>query len=663
MMIGPQGGMFPSMLQGPPAPEAPRDTETAQVSWGDPPASPAAGIAQVNWSNQKPEAIADGIIAHQNAKRTPDGQLDYRVPVGNSLQGRNDADLEDRTLGSLEAYGGTGESIRRQLRFLNDIQSGSRTVSDGAAPTNVATGLAQNEHADATKPRVDEDYMRSISEPSRVADAPAPRVNATPVSTKTPQPVESEAADSTVPEPDRPKDPKAAILPVSQPVMTPKSEGQIFQEARATRRSMYRNASRKPHLDAAAREMGIDSVPFHQLTGKQITELRAKANDLQHDHASQQINDRQSDRNQSREQNIPIGLATANRLQGRGNAILAQAEGLHDSDPNKAVMMAQGQRMLDHGNQTHQQFMEGWRRQQEANTQQQVFQAARMYGRHGAAIVQQYMQGQTELAERQLSNASAERVANTNAASHTAGYRINADATVKAAQIGADATRDVNGQRTQERQQDKADTLAAQEADRKLREKLAKEAEDGHNNRHTETIKAGEARTAADLKQNPPPTPPEQRENLILSPMQGEFSNRNSGKPIQTILEETRQQVMRHEPDPTARKAYEQRANAAAANHAMSRFEMGDHRPHDKQYITSLMMRTDPDTGMKTLLDKNSFMSSMMGQYSGSNWEALAPRLSALYDEMQAKTTQWGEKPGTNSTGATQIGMPDNPMV
>jgi hypothetical protein len=53
----------------------------------------------------------------------------------------------------------------------------------------------------------------------------------------------------------------------------------------------------------------------------------------------------------------------------------------------------------------------------------------------------------------------------------------------------------------------------------------------------------------------------------------------------------------------------------------------------------------------------------MMGQYSGSNWEALAPRLSALYDEMQAKTTQWGGKPGTNSTGATQIGMPDNPMV
>ena len=489
------------------------------------------------------------------------------------------------------------------------------------------------------------------------ADAgPLPAVPARPVGLQAPE--VPKPADAAVERPEMvPMDANAAVQPEPVPMPSKITPAQRKMEARAKERSMQKNASMKPHLDQAARDMGIEGVPFEELTGEQITDLRYKAGKLQRDAARGQLNDRQSDRNQSREQNVPMALATAQRLQGRGRALLAQAGGLDDSDPSKAALQAQGEQMLAQGNSQHATFMNAWERQSEQQIQQNVVRTAMIFGKAGAGIVEGHLRGQQEMARARLNDQGQrdDRIAAEAGMDRRANNRADVDLAL--------ADKNITAQEIQQ-QRDREQRIAELRERERLhgldqaqRERLAKDERDAAAHRQKLDLADRQKGREAQAAQNPVPMQPAQQRAQLWEPLKAADSNPDDATPVQQYVDDFMQTLASQEGlQPQQRQIQGNQVKAWANQHVMSRWESDKLRDSDRGYIRSLAYATDAD-GNNTgkLKDRSTFVREMGSHYKGSNWASMAAKLGAFYDRLQKEEKE--------SANLTQVGIPDYPVV
>jgi hypothetical protein len=452
-------------------------------------------------------------------------------------------------------------------------------------------------------------------------------------------------------------DPKAAVQAEPVPMPSKITPAQRKMEARAKERSMQKNASMQPHLAQAARDMGIEGVPFEELTGDQITDLRYKAGKLQRSASQGQLNDRQSDRNQSREQNVPMALATAQRLQGRGRALLAQAGGLDDADPRKSALQAQGEQMLAQGNSQQATFMHAWERQSEQQIQQNVVRTAMIFGKAGAGIVEGHLRGQQEMARARLNDRGQRDDRKAAEEGLNARNRENNDVQLAVAGMNLDAQQlrdhQVNEQRIAE--------LEARAKERELNAKdqleLEKRREKAAEVRLKMQIAADRARDAERGKLNPPPMQPAEQRAQLWEPLKAADTNPDDPTPVQQYVDDFMQTLASQEGlQPQQRQIQGGQVKAWANQHVMSRWENDRLRDSDRGYIRSLVYATDAD-GNNTgkLKDRSTFVREMGSHYKGSNWASMAAKLGAFYDRLQKEEQE--------SANLTQIGIPDDPVV
>lgn len=677
MVIGPQGAGFPSMSWGSP-PEPTPDTATVQVSWDEKPRP--SGVVQSSWSNNTPESLAAEITKPKPVytRTNKDGSPNYNLPNSGPPTPVQDIAFAERVRGGVDYITG-GDSIRNQLAYLDDVKSGKRGVDAPTSHHGLASPAPQVAAAEApaeppsepydwsrhsvgvrTSPEYAEAVRDRASKEAVAAADDKPSVAATPASLQQPEAQQpAEAAE-------RPKmvqqDPKAAVQ--AEPVPMPAKPMMNPQQRMLAGRSQWRNIEEKnaalvPHYQEAARLLGLgdmDGDTFGSLSPEVAGRLQRKAHSLQRQSSSQQFNDRLSDRNQSREQNVPMALATAQRLQGRGRALLAQAGGLHDADPKKAVLQAQGEQMLAQGEAQQSTFMTAWQRQTDAHIGQQAMLAARMFGRDGAGIVEAHLRGQAAIQQQQLVNAGQvaqqrvanegqERVAQINAGGHVKGAEIDAaakEAALAAARIDeaaklAAAAKERALTREEEARQKELDRTAAsdrQKVDNAQRDKEAKDRRD----------------------QNPPQlTPPQQHEQL-WGPLNAADSNHNDQTPVQQRVDNFVQNLAGQQGLTNEQRAMQGRQAAAWANrHVMSRWENNTLRDSDRGYLRSLAYATADGQHTGKLKDKATFVREMGSHYGGKDWASMAAKLSAFYDRLQ--------KEEKDSANLTQVGIPDNPVV
>jgi hypothetical protein len=137
---------------------------------------------------------------------------------------------------------------------------------------------------------------------------------------------------------------------------------------RAEWRSIQRQSALQPHYQEAARQLGLGELngdTFSELAPEMVGRLRRKAHSLQRAASQQQINRLQADRKMAREQNIPIALAAAQRLQEEGRQKLAKAGELQEADPQKKILKAQGEQLLAQGDSQHVTATKIWETQKE----------------------------------------------------------------------------------------------------------------------------------------------------------------------------------------------------------------------------------------------------------------------------------------------------------
>jgi len=489
------------------------------------------------------------------------------------------------------------------------------------------------------------------------ADAgPLPPVPARPVGLQAPE--APKPADAAVERPAMvPMDANAAVQPEPAPMPSKITPAQRKMEARAKERNMQKNSSMQPHLAQEARDMGIEGVPFHELTGEQITDLRYNAGKRQRDAANAQINDRQSDRNQSREQNIPMALATAQRLQGRGRALLAQAGGLDDADPRKPALQAQGEQMLAQGNSQHATFMNAWDRQSSQHIDMNVMQAARVFGKAGAGIVEGHLRGQQEMARARLVDQGNrdDRKAAEEGLDRRANNRADVDLAL--------ADKNITAQEIQQ-QRDREQRIAELKERERLhgldqaqRERLAKDERDAAAHRQKLDLNDRQKGREAQAAQNPVPMQPAEQRAQLWGPLKAADSNPDDQTPVQQYVDDFMQTLASQEGlQPQQRQIQNGQVRAWANQHVMSRWENDRLRDSDRGYIRSLVYATDAD-GNNTgkLKDRSTFVREMGSHYKGSNWASMAAKLGAFYDRLKQEEQE--------SANLTQVGIPDNPVV
>ena len=637
MVIGPQGAGFPSLSWGSP-PEPIPDTATVQVSWDEKP-NPS-GIASSTWSNNTPESLAAEITKPKPvyARTNKDGSPDYRVPkYGLPSSPVDDIDLTSRVRGGVDYVLG-GDSIRNQLTYLDEVKSGKRGVD---APTS---------HHGLERPAPQVAAAEAVEQPK-------PAVAARPVALQEPEVPKPEVAA------ERPKmeqlDPKAAVQ--AEPVPMPAKPMMNPQQRMLAGRSQWRNIEEKnaalePHYQEAARQLGLEGLDgdtFGALSPEVAGKLQRKAHSLHRQATAGQFNDRLSDRNQSREQNVPMALATAQRLQGRGRALLAQANGLADGDPKKDALKSQGEQMLAEGQEKHATFMNLWQQQRDAADRQQVMQAAMIYGKAGAGIVEQHLRGQADIQRQHLVNAG-----------QVDQQRLANEGHLAVANVGAVADRDVAGLRVTAEQlasaQQRIDRKAELEAklkadgeDRDLRRELDAINRTHDKDKQTVEMAQRERERKGREAQHPVPLTPPQQHAELWGPLQAADKGEDNDTPVQQHVDNFAQKLAGQEGlNDKQRAAQTAQADAWAKRHVMSRLEKGNHRPHDLDYLRSMVYG---EGGV--FKDKNTFIRELGSQYGGGNWNGMATKLSAFYDRLKA------EEKSTFDPKLTQVGIPDNPVV
>jgi hypothetical protein len=638
MVIGPQGAGFPSMSWGSP-PEAPRDTEVAQVTWDEKPRP--SGVVQSSWSNNTPESLAAEITKPKPVytRTNKDGKPDYSVPkYGLPSSPVDDIDLTNRVRGGVDYVLG-GDSIRNQLAYLDDVKSGKRTVD---APTS---------HHGLERPAPQVAAAEAVEQPK-------PAVAARPVALQEPEVPKPEVAA------ERPKmvqlDPKAAVQ--AEPVPMPAKPTMNPQQRMLAGRSQWRNIEEKnaalvPHYQEAARQLGLEGLDgdtFGALSPEVAGKLQRKAHSLHRQATAGQFNDRLSDRNQSREQNVPMALATAQRLQGRGRALLAQAGGLHDADPQKAVLQAQGEQMVAQGDAQHGTFMAAWQRHTDNQINHQVMQAAMMFGRDGAGIVESHLRGQAaiqqqhlvnagQVAHQRVANEGQAAVANINAGGHVKGAEIDAagkEAALAAARI------------------DEAAKLAAASKERALTRDEEARQKELDRTAAADRLKVENAQRDKEMKnrndQNPVPMQPEQQQAQLHGPLKAADGNDDDETSVQQYVDNFRQTLAGQQGlNDTQREMQSQQSVSWANRHVMSRMERGKLRDSDKQYIRSMAY-----TKEGKLKDLSAFVREIGGSYGGSNWKAMAKQLAEFHKALAADEGEAGL-----DKKVTQVGIPDYPVV
>ena len=636
MVIGPQGAGFPSMSWGAP-PEAPREPGIAQSTWEEKPRP--SGVVQSTWSNNTPESLVAEITKPKPVytRTNGDGSPNYNVPNSGPPTPVEDLAFRERVRSGVDYITG-GDSIRNQLAYLRDVQSGARGVD---APTS-HHGLASPSPQVAAAEAVEE---------------PKPAVAARPVALQEPEVPKPEEVAA-----ERPKmeqlDPKAAVQPEQVPMPAkPMNQQQRMLAGRSQWRNIEeKNAALVPHYQEAARLLGLsdmDGDTFGALSPEVAGRLQRKAHSLQRQASSQQFNDRLSDRNQSREQNVPMALATAQRLQGRGRALLAQAGGLHDADPQKAILQAQGEQMLAQGDAQHGTFMTAWQRQADANISRQVMQAAMMFGREGAGIVESHLRGQAAIQQQQLVNAGQrdDRAAAEAGMDRRDNNKANVDLAVAGMNLTAQQLRDhqANEQRiTELKSREKEGQL-----DREARDELRAREEKAAEVRLKMELADRKAGREAQAAQHPVPMQPEQQQAQLWGPLQAADKGEDNDTPVQQHVDNFAQKLAGQEGlNDTQRKMQQQQVAAWANRHVMSRLEKGNHRPHDLDYLRSMAYG---EGGV--FKDKNTFIRELGSQYGGGNWGSMAAKLAAFYDRLKA------EEKATFDPNLTQVGIPDNPVV
>ena len=790
-------------------PTAPRDTGVASATWepNAPPSGNAVGTwgpapgessASATWTpNADIAALADKIVEDSRrptfARKNADGTPNYGVPVDPRAGGRrmashlkdhHDAEVEMGNAPVSSAYdptvrpSATGESIRRQVKFLDDVHSGrvrvDRPVSEDTArrwaglsadgyeeskrrlqspPAKaVAASIPGLDYsridvgpkiegapdapappplrlADGTAGRIDDATAKSMIDRIRAArqdgaatgpsmsvlaqqmmflpdgsprpvpseatlakwaeidslagrkrdgqghvpvpparpvaaqarpvavDSPPEErgVKATPVSL--PPPVQAEAVQA-----DAPRDPKAAITPEPTPVPSRLTPQQRALMGRAEWKNLTRkNRSLIPHFRAAAEELGLGALTadsFGRLSPEQVGELRSRAHELANEAQWGQFDDRLSDRNQSREQGIPMALATSQRLMGRGEKLLAEAGGLHDSDPKKEALLSQGNALIAQGERTRSQFMALYDRMAEQQMQQQVARAAMIYGPRGAEIVQQHLAGQQSLQRQQLENdgrredrimaeAGLDRRADAagNVERDVAGMRITAEE-LKAGRE--------NEQRMKELQAASEERALTRIEGRELKEREMKHDELMKKLDREARAKEGEAQRA----NNPPQLTPQQQHEQLWGPLQAADANPNDDTPVQQHVDRFVQSLAGQQGLTNEQRTMQaSQARAWGNRHVMSRLESGTLRDSDKGYLRSLVYAVGPDgqpTG--TLKDRAAFVREMGSHYNGRDWASVSAKLVAYYDALAEQEKSLAGK-------VPQVGIPDNPIV
>ena len=519
-----------------------------------------------------------------------------------------------------------------------------------------ATPYDWSKHSEGVRnsPQYAEAVRRRAGQTEDATESGKPPVAAQPVSLQEPEAPKPEEVAAERPKME-PQDPKAAVQP--EPVPMP-SKPMNPQQRMLAGRSQWRNIEEKnaalvPHYQEAARLLGLgdmDGDTFGALSPEVAGRLQRKAHSLQRQASSQQFNDRLSDRNQSREQNVPMALATAQRLQGRGRALMAQAGGLHDSDPQKAILQAQGEQMLAQGDAQHGTFMTAWQRQADANISRQVMQAAMMFGREGAGIVESHLRGQAAIQQQQLVNAGQLDQQHAANAGQAAVARINVGGNVQVAGIDAGAKAAEAAAARIERKAELDAKLKENGLDRAQRAEL-----DGLNRIHdkdkqTVAIAQQEKERLDRKAQNPIPLTPPQ----LFESFKAADGNDDDPTSVQQHVDNFSQTLAGQQGmNDTQREMQSRQAVSWANKHVMSRMERGKLRDSDKQYIRSLAY-----TKEGKLKDLSAFVREIGSSYGGSNWKAMAKQLADFHTALAAE-----EQAAGLDKKVTQVGIPDNPVV
>jgi hypothetical protein len=503
------------------------------------------------------------------------------------------------------------------------------------------------EYAEAVRDRASKEAVAAADD--------KPSVAATPASLQQPE----EAAE-------RPKmfqaDPKAAVQ--AEPVPMPAKPMMNPQQRALAGKGEWRNIAKQPtlakHYQSAAKQLGLGpmgSDAFGALSPEQVQKLRTAAHDLQQQATGEQFDDRLSDRNQAKSENIPIALATAQRLQGRGNVLIAEAAGLHDADPEKAAKHAAGTALVTQGNTKSADFWRAWQQQADAYRERQVMQAGMMYGRDGAGIVEAHIRGQQEMARARLNDQGQrdDRIAAEAGLDRRANNRADVDLALADKNITA---QEIQQQRDREQRmselKERERLHGLDQAQRSELAKLEREAAAHRQKLDLDDRKAGREAQAA---QNPVPMQPAQQRAQLWEPLKAADANPDDQTPVQQHVDNFMQNLASQEGlQPQQRQIQGGQVKAWANQHVMSRWENDRLRDSDRGYIRSLAYATDAD-GNKTgkLKDRSTFVREMGSHYTGNNWGGMAAKLGAFYDRLLKEEQE--------SANLTQVGIPDNPVV
>lgn len=691
--------------------EKPKPTSTAQSSWG----APETSTAQVTWSPNTPEGLAAEIAKPKPVYTATngDGSPNYNVPEDKShvaRSGRRELEEhhdEEFEMGNIRSPDGTpyraslydtntqlsadGGSIRRQLKYLDELQHPShshrglylwprfagQTHQEAADDNRRHAGLPAEGREQPDMPVFKEgDTIRvaggenwkpspamDVAPPApkvAAAEEPKPAVVARPVglqAPEVPQPAEAVA--------ERPKmeqiDPKAAVQP--EPVPMP-AKPMNPQQRMLAGKGEWRNIASQPtlakHYQAAAKQLGLGpmgSIAFGKLSPEQVNELRTTAHDLQREASGAQFDDRLSDRNQAKSENIPIALATAQRLQGRGNALIAEAAGLHEADPDKAAKHAAGTALLTQGNTKSADFWRAWQQQADAHREQEVMRASMVYGRDGAGIVEAHIRGQQEMARARLVDQGNRD--DRKAAEDGLNKRAGDDNNVRLAIAGMNVTaQEIEQQRDREQRiAELKERERLHGLDQAQREKLAKDERDAAAHRQKLDLADRQKGREAQAAQNPVPMQPAQQRAQLWEPLKAADSNPDDQTPVQQHVDDFMQTLASQEGlQPQQREIQRGQVKAWANQHVMSRWENDRLRDSDRGYIRSLVYATDAE-GNNTgkLKDRSTFVREMGGHYKGNNWAGMAAKLAAFYDRLKKEEEESGN--------LTQVGIPDYPVV
>jgi len=547
-------------------------------------------------------------------------------------------------------------ALAQQMMYLRD---GSKRPLPSQEMLDKWAGI----DAQAGRKRQDGGHIAVPPSPPRMASIAAAPAKPAAVAT----PADDEEAGPLPPIPAQPvglqapEAPKPADAAVERPAMVPMDAAVNPEPARVG--GVPRNTARYlslrelhpsviPHYEEAARQLGFDLRD--KIAPTDIGNIRRRAHAMRDAATAQQWNDRQSDRNQSREQNVPMALATAQRLQGRGRALLAQAGGLDDADPRKPALQAQGEQMLSQGNSQHAAFMGAWERQSSQQIDQSVMQAAMMFGRAGAGIVESHLRGQQEMARARLNDQGQrdDRLAAENGLNN----RAKDDNNVRLAVAGMNVTaQEIQQQRDREQRiAELKERERLHGLDQAQREKLAKDERDAAAHRQKLDLNDRQKGRDAQAAQNPVPMQPAEQQAQLHGPLKAADGNDDDETPVQQYVDNFRQTLAGQQGlNDTQREMQSQQSVSWANRHVMSRMERGKLRDSDKQYIRSMAY-----TKEGKLKDLSAFVREIGGSYGGSNWKAMAKQLAEFHKALAADEGEAGL-----DKKVTQVGIPDYPVV